>query len=82
MLDLQAKISEMPSCLPIPLAVRTAVKKESSLTVFDFCRATVIVRPRECLVCSGLDVVMAALEIGERLLPVCRLLIEPSDGGI
>ena len=42
---LQAKISENPSCLPICLAVRTAVKKESSLTVFDFCRATVIVRP-------------------------------------
>ena len=32
---LQAKISEMPSCFAIPFAVCTAVKKESSLTVFD-----------------------------------------------
>ena len=43
----QAKIVDMPSRLAIPLAVRTAVKKERSLTLFDSWRATVMA----CVVC-------------------------------
>ena len=46
---LQTKMSAIPSCLAILLAVRTAVKKESSLTVFERWRATVMVRPAACL---------------------------------
>jgi hypothetical protein len=49
MFYLQAKIMEMPSRFAISLAEWTAVRKERSLMVFDWLRATVIVRPRGCL---------------------------------
>jgi len=66
---LQTKTSETPSCLAIPFAVCTAVRKDSSLTVFDCWRATVIVRPRGL---SGLPVFLPVLD--QHILLIDRYL--------
>jgi hypothetical protein len=50
---LQAKNRGDALLLANPLGCVNSRKNESSLTVLDFCRATVMVRPSGCLVCSS-----------------------------
>jgi hypothetical protein len=65
---------EMFSRLAISLAVCIFAKKERSLTVFDWLRATVMVRPREFLVCplsspylTNMNASLAGISVGEEM---------------